>query len=349
MRSSVNEEGRTRVRQRYVVSSPVAGALRRIPFKAGAAVESTNMVVAVIDPILPSPLDARSRTAAQARRDAAAANADKARTAHAFALRERRRYEGLHEQKAISTQDLENTQSREEAASRELAARESLLREAEAELAEFNAGPTAGARSNLPPVEIRAPATGRILRVLEENTRTVAAGTPLLEIGDPTDLEVVIEVLSRDGAQIVPGTPIELEQWGGSRPLEARTRLIEPSAFTKISALGVEEQRVNIIADLVTPPSERGTLGDQFRVEARIFTWQTNNTLKLPTGALFRHGPSWAVFTLDHGRARLRTVETGKLGDMETEIRSGVAEGEEVLLYPGDRVQEGTPVRRIQL
>ena len=156
------------------------------------------------------------------------------------------------------------------------------------------------------PKEVKAPATGRVLEVIEENARTVAAGAPLLEIGDPTDLEVVVEVLSRDGAAIAPGSKVEFEQWGGaeSAALIGRVRLVEPAAFTKVSALGVEEQRVRVIADLLTPPEQRRSLGDNFRVEARIIIWETDKALKVPSGALFRRGDQWATFVLAEGRAR---------------------------------------------
>jgi len=185
--------------------------------------------------------------------------------------------------------------------------------------------------------------------VFEESTRPVTSGTPLLEVGDPADLEVVIEVLSRDGAVIEPGAKVELEQWGGSKPLEAKVRLVEPAAFTKISALGVEEQRVNVIADLVTPPELRANLGDNFRVEARIITWETNATLKAPSGAFFRRGAQWETFVVEGGRARLRKVTVGRSSGTEMQILDCLKEGEEVILYPGDRIHDGQRVRQIRI
>jgi HlyD family secretion protein len=172
---------------------------------------------------------------------------------------------------------------------------------------------------------------------------------PLLEVGDPTDLEVVVEVLSRDGAVIEPGAKVELEQWGGSKPLEARVRLVEPAAFTKISALGVEEQRVNVIADLVTPPESRANLGDSFRVEARIVTWETNQTLKAAAGAFFRRGEQWETFVLEGGRARLRKVTLGRSSGTEMQILDGLKDGDEVIVYPGDRIRDGQRVRPIKI
>jgi HlyD family secretion protein len=348
LRTTVNEEGKTRIRQRYTVSAPVTGHLRRIPFKAGAEIETLPATVAVIDPLSPALLDARTRSLAEARRDTAAAQSEKARAAQHFAASELRRIEKLRQASTVSEQDLENAQWREISSSRELAAAESALREAEAELQEFTFSTGAGTNSVRSPVPVNAPTQGRVLRVFEESSRVVTAGMPLLEMGDPTDLEVVIECLSRDGAMIHPGTPVELEHWGGRRPLKARVRLVEPAAFTKVSALGVEEQRVNVVADLLTPPGERGNLGDQFRVEARIITWQSDRALKVPAGALFRRGQQWCTFVLQNGRAHLRLVTPGHTGDSESEITDGLREGEEVILYPGDRVTDGLRVRPLK-
>ena len=239
LRATVNEEGKTRIKQRYVVAAPVAGHLRRIPFKPGATVEAGKTVLAVIDPVSPAMLDARNRALAEARRDTAAANLDRAREAQRFAANELRRIEKLFADKSVSQQDLENAQWRETAAAKDLTVAESALRQAETELKEFPVGPTSAANEVRAPVEVTSPASGRILHVFEESTRVVPAGTPLLDVGDPADLEAVIEVLSRDGAAIAPGAKVELEQWGGGAPLAGRVRLVEPAAFLKISALGV--------------------------------------------------------------------------------------------------------------
>ena len=344
LRTSINEEGKTRIRHRYVVSAPVAGQLRRIPFKAGAAI-SSNQIVAVIDPLPPALLDARTRTLAEARRDTAAAQLERARAAHKFAAIELRRSESLRESKTVSDQDLEQAQWRETSTARDLTAAESTLREAEAEIAEFSTA----ALSHRPPVEMKAPIDGRVLRVFEESSRVVLSGAPLVEVGDPADLEVLIEVLSRDGAMLAPGTPVELEQWGGGEPLQAQVRFVEPAAFTKVSALGVEEQRVYVVADLLTPPAQRGNLGDNFRVEARIITWQTARTLKTSSGALFRRGEQWNAYVLVAGRVQLRPVKIGRSSGLETEILEGLKEGDEVILYPGDRVKAGHRVKSVKL
>jgi HlyD family secretion protein len=345
LRATVNEEGKTRIKQRYTVSAPVTGQLRRIELKPGAEVRAGDTVVAVIDPLSPSMLDARSRTLAEAKRDTARANLEKAKLAHQFATSELRRFEKLYADKSISVQELEPVQWREASTARDQVAAESALRQSEAELAEFAPNTEAAAQACRAPTEVKAPASGRVLRVVEESARVIAAGAPLMEVGDPADLEAVIEVLSRDGAAITPGTKVELEQWGGGNPLKARVRLVEPAAFTKVSALGVEEQRVNVVVDILTPPQERPSLGDAFRVEASIIMWESDHALKVPSGALFRRGSQWAAFVLDGSRTRLRLVKVGKSSATETEILDGLKAGDEVILYPGDRVHEGSRVK----
>jgi HlyD family secretion protein len=342
----VNEEGKTRIKQRYVVSAPVAGQLRRIPFKAGAEARAGETIIAVIDPPAPSVLDARTRASTEARRDTAAANLERARAQHRFAQLELQRSEKLAADKTLSDQQLENAQWRETAAAKEMAAAESALRQAEVELAEFAGTSSSGMP---PPIEVKAPASGRVLRVFEESSRTVGVGTPLVEVGDPFDLEVVVEMLSRDGAAVGPGTRVLLEQWGGETPLEGRVRLVEPAAFTKISALGVEEQRVNVVADILTPVEQRRSLGDNFRVEARVIVWESDRTLKVPSGALFRRGSQWGAFVISDGRAHFRQVQVGRSSGAETQVFSGLQEGEQVILYPGDRIQQGARVKRIQV
>jgi HlyD family secretion protein len=348
LRATVNEEGKTRIKQRFVVAAPVTGQLRRIPFKAGAKVTASETTVAIIDPLSPTLLDARSRSSTKAKRDTALANLEKARMAHTFAASELHRSEKLYQDKTISIQEMESIQMRETSAAKEEAAATSALRQAEAELAEFGATDPAATNETCSAREVKAPASGRVLRVFEENSRVVTAGTPLVEIGDPQDLEVVIEVLSRDGAAIPPGAAVEFEQWGGTEPLLGKVRLVEPAAFTKISALGVEEQRVNVIADLLTPPNQRSSVGDSFRVEARIIVWEANDALKVPAGALFRQGAQWAAFALRDGKARLQPVKVGRSSGTETQVIEGLEPGATVILYPSSGVADGqkvTPIR----
>lgn len=346
LRVTVNEEGKTRIRQRYQVSAPVSGQLRRIPFKAGATVHAGDLL-AEIDPTAPSPIDARSRASLEARRETASAQLDKARATRAYAATELVRSTRLHREGTVSDQELEAAQWRDLSSDRELAAAQSTVREVEAELARFDLTPAAATATE--PARIQSPITGRVLWVFEESSRVVAPGTPLLELGDPTDLEVVIEVLSRDGATIQPGTRVLLEQWGGKTALEATVRLVEPAAFLKVSALGVEEQRVNVIADIVTPLEQRTGLGDSFRVEGRIVTWENPDVLKVPTGALFRQGSDWAAFVLEKGRAQIRNLSVGASNGTEAQILEGLREGEVVVVYPGDRVKAGLRVQPIQV
>jgi HlyD family secretion protein len=350
LRATLNEEGKTRIKQRYVISAPVTGQLRRIPYKAGAEVQAGETVLAIIDPLPPTLLDARARLMAEARRDTAAANLEKARAAHLFASNELKRSEKLYATKDISIEGLETAQWRETAAAKEETAAESALRQAEVELEEFNAVDS-GSRLPRPPKELKSPVSGRVLRVFEENSRVVTAGTPLLEVGEPTNLEVVIDVLSRDGAAIQPGAKVEFDQWSGAEtpPLFGQVRLVEPAAFTKVSALGVEEQRVNVIADLITPPEKRPNVGDNFRVEARIIVWDTDHALKVPIGALFRQADQWAAFVLSDGHARLRLLTIGRSSGAETQILEGLKEGDAVILYPGSRVHDGQRVKPIKI
>ena len=346
LRTTVNEEGKTRIRHRYVISSPVTGELRRIPFLAGALIDSTQTVVAVIDPAASALLDKRSRQLAEAARDNAAAQLEHARGAQQFADSELRRNQALFADKDLSARDLEQFQWLADAATHDFTAAQAALRQAEAQLSGFDEKAT---NNPAAAIELHSPVTGSALTIYEPSARTVTAGTPLLEIGDPTDLDVIIEVLSRDGAIIQPGTPVELDQWGGPQPLQARVSYVEPAAFTKVSALGVEEQRVYVVADLLTPPDQRGNLGDNFRVEAGIITWQNEQALKAPSGALFRHGDQWSTYVLADGRAQLRPVKVGHASDTETEILDGLKAGDQVILYPGDRIKDGQRVSVVKL
>ena len=342
LRATVSEEGKTRIRQRYVVSSPVTGQLRRVPFKPGAPVTAGD-VVAVIEPMAASPLDTRSRALAEARRDSAVATLEKTRASYALAANELNRMARMLSEKTVSPQDFESVQMRETTASREVVAAEGALRAAVAELAVV--GP-----DTVPSlIEVRAPTVGRVLHVFQESERPVTAGTPLLDVGDPADLEVVIELLSRDGAALAAGARVELEQWGGPQPLAARVRLVEPAAFTKISALGVEEQRVNVVADIITPVAERAALGDNFRVEARVIVWETENTLKVPVSALFRHGNESAAYVVRGGKAVIVPVVVGRSSGSEVQILKGLTAGDEVILYPGDRISDGQRVKPVKI
>lgn len=353
---TIDEEGQTRVINRYVISSPVAGHLRRIELRPGAPVTAGRTAVAVLETSGADLLDASAIAQAQARvrgaesaREQAAAQQERAAASLALARAELERTRQLAGQGIISQRDLDIAITRERTAAQEERAAGFGLSVAEHELEQARAiltrgAPDAGTGATL---EITSPISGRVLRVMQESARPVTPGLPLLEVGDPTDLEVRIEVLSRDGVAIETGARVILEQWGGSNPLEARVRLVEPAAFTKVSALGVEEQRVYVIADFVDPADTRASLGDGYRVEARIVRWSSDETLQVPAGALFQREGIWQTFVIEGGRARLRTVTPGHSNGVQTEIVDGLAEGEEVIVYPGDRVDDGSRVRGI--
>ncbi len=193
--------------------------------------------------------------------------------------------------------------------------------------------------------EIYSPITGRVLRVLQESATVVSPGTPLIEVGDPTDLEVVVDVLSSDAVKITEGTDVRLERWGGEETLNGTVRLVEPAAFTKLSALGVEEQRVNVIIDLVEPVEERKTLGDGYRVEARIVVWREADVAKVPSAALFREQGEWAVFVVDESRlARLTHVQLGKQNDEYAQVVGGLNAGDTVVMHPSDKLDDGVKI-----
>ena len=356
---TVDEEGQTRVRNRYVVASPAGGHLRRIDLKAGAAVEAGVTVLAVLETGGADLLDARSLAQAQARVrgvESARDQAEARRTLAAATLKQAqadlKRAQTLSAQNIISHQELEVALTNERVAAQEERAAGFALQIASYELEQARAvliRAQPGEGGDNATLQIVSPVSGRVLRVMQESARTVPAGTPLLEVGDPTDLEVRIDVLSRDGVAISPGAKVLLEQWGGDRPLEARVRLVEPSAFTKISALGVEEQRVYVIADFVDPVEKRPTLGDAYRVEARVVRWSADNVLRVPAGALFQREGAWQTYVAEGRRAKLRTVKTGQTNGIETEITEGLTEGDQVIVYPGDRVTDGSRVRGLDV
>jgi HlyD family secretion protein len=302
-------------------------------------------------------LDARSQAQAEARvraaeaaQEAALANRSRAEAAARMYAADFERVKALREQEVLSAQEFDTAQMRTETAAQDVRAAEFGLKVAKFELQQARALLTRGqAGAGAEPLIITSPVSGRILRVFQESARVVPAGFALMEVGDPTDLEARIEVLSRDGVAILPGARVLLEQWGGSQPLNARVRLVEPSAFTKISALGVEEQRVYVIADFTDPIEQRATLGDSYRVEARIVTWENPDTLRAAAGALFQRAGEWQTFAVEAGRAHLRTVTVGRSNGILTEIRGGLEEGAQLVVYPGDKVEDGTRVTPLMI
>ena len=349
---TVDEDGKTRLKERYVVAAPLAGRLQRIELKAGDSVRAGNTVVASIEPTDPALLDPRARAEAEARVRAAEAKLkqagpelERSLTAMQFAESKIARIRQLYDSKAATKEEVEEREllfrtMSEEYKSKKFA--EDIAR-FELELAQAALVRTQPDATN-GHFEIHAPITGRVLRVHQESATIITPGTQLLELGDPGELEVAIDVLSNDAVQIKPGAKVYLEQWGGEKPLVAAVRLVEPQAFTKISALGVEEQRVYVIADFVDPPATRGTLGDQYRVEARIVIWEGDNVLRVPTSALFREGEEWSVFVVENNRAVLTPVKIGRRNALDAEVLDGLSEGQRVVLYPSDKTQHGVAV-----
>jgi HlyD family secretion protein len=356
LRISVDEEGRTRIKERYVVSTPLAGNLSRIVLEAGQPVQAGKTLIAIVEPTDPTLLDDRALAesearvkAAEATRERTRAVLERARQEHEFAQVELERQKNLLRTKTIATQVYDAAAYKERMAQQDVRAAEFAVQIAEFELEQARAAlvhTRRPAQSAPSPArfEIRAPVDGRVLRVIQESATVVSPGTPLVEVGDPNDLEVLVDVLSRDAVRIHPGDRVLLERWGGDEPLHGRVRLVEPSGFTKVSALGVEEQRVNVLIDFSDPPAKRAGLGDGFRVEARIVVWEKPAVLEVPAGALFRDGDGWAVFRVEDGRARRRRVVTGRSNGLQTQVLDGLAEGDEVVVHPGDRVADGVRI-----
>lgn len=356
---TVNEDGKTRIRERYVVSTPLAGQLQRIELKAGDEVTAGRTVLATILPEDPRLLDPRERAQAEARVSAAEAAVSRAQTditaaevAEEIAESQYERIRRLRERNATTEQQFEEAMLQMRARQEERRAAEFSLQIAKFELEQARAALQRfdSSAPNQPPgetwhFEIRSPISGRVLRVLQESAAVLPAGTELLELGDPRNLELEVDVLSTDAVKIEPGDKMLLEHWGGDEPLTGVVRLVEPAAFTKISALGVEEQRVFVIGDLTGSEAQRSRLGDAFRFEARIVVWEDDDVLLVPTAALFRQANDWAVFVVEQNRARLRTVRLGQRNSDAAQLLEGLAEGERVIVYPGDRVQDGVAVQ----
>lgn len=349
----VRDEGRTRVREAFVVSAPLAGRLLRVGNRAGETV-TAGQVVATIEPSDPTLLDERTRREMQAAARSAEAALALAREEQkrldaqlAHARRESDRIEQLAATGFASRSALDRARlDLASAVADSNAARASVgVRTAELEVARTRLITPDQIGSGGRSVEIRAPASGRVLRVMQESESVVNGGAPILEIGDPGGLEVVAEFLSSDAVQVRPGADALIDAWGGPA-LRGRVRQVEPFGFLKISALGVEEQRVNVVIDLLAPPPTGAGLGHGYRVEAAVTTWRGRNVLRVPVGALFRREGEWAVFRVEDGRARLRRVEAGHNNGEFVEIGSGLSEGDVVVLHPDRALSDGDRVRR---
>ncbi len=351
---TVEDEGKTRVRERYVVSAPVAGYARRIDLKAGDAV-SKGQVLAVIEPARSAPLDPRAQAQALAQERAAEAalavaqnNAHSAEAAAQLARQELARAETLRKSNFISAQALDTARSSETRARAAAQAAQYAVTVARFDLETARAAASTvhlQAGNKAAALQVRAPVAGQVLKVLHESEGAVAAGQPLIEVGNPQSLEVEVEVLSTQAVKILPGSRVMLDRWGSDKPVEGTVRTVEPSGHTKISALGVEEQRVWVIVDFTSPRQAWQRLGDGYRVEARFVLWQGDNVLQVPSSALFRNGKGWAVFRVEQGRARLTPVEIGQRAGLATQVLSGLAVGDRVVSHPDETISDGVRVR----
>jgi HlyD family secretion protein len=355
MQVTVTAEGITRVRDPYLVTAPLTGIAARSPVDVGDTVTMDTTVVARIRPARPAFLDARARlqaeaavTEAEAALSVAEANLARARGDLGHAEAELERNRALTERGVMARQMLEDAQVARDVAASAVAAAQSAVdlqkatvQRMQAQLVEPDSQPQ---RDDACCVDVLAPQSGTVLSVENLSERLVLAGTALLTIGDLADLEIEVDLLSSDAVRIAPGARAFVERWGGDEVLEARVRQIDPSGFTKVSALGIEEQRVRLRLDIVTPLNRRRGLGDQYRVFLRLVVWEADGVLQIPVSALFRSDGGWAVFRKVDGRAVLTPVEIGRQTTLDAQVLSGLAEGDRVVAFPGNEVDDGTRI-----
>jgi HlyD family secretion protein len=352
---TVDEEGKTRVRERYVIAAPVTGQARRITLKVGDPVNA-GQVVALIDPAPSASLDPRARAQAVAQVQAAQASLSAARENARAAVADAKlaeldfaRAQSLGQDKFVSQAAVDQAHARLQASQATREAAEFSVQVARHEVDVARAALTqATARARGVPAEtlpVTAPVAGDVLSVPHESEGVVQAGQPLLEVGNPRSLEVVVEVLSTAAVKIGVGTRVLLDRWGGAQPLEGRVRVVEPAGFTKVSALGVEEQRVRVLADITSPAEQWQRLGDGYRVEASFVIWHGDDLLLAPTSALFRHKDGWAVFVAKEGRACLTPVQIGQRNGLIAQVLQGLRAGDLVIAHPNDKIADGVEVK----
>jgi len=351
---TVEDDGMTRVREVYTVSAPISGKMLRPPQKVGDEVIAGKTAVAVLQPTDPQFLDVRTQRVNQAAVDAAEAAVDlaeaqvgQAKSQLTFAQGDLRRATELAARQTIAERTLDKARLDNATAEAMLASaiatlevRRQELESARARLMQPGQG-SADAASCC--IRVPAPVSGRVLRILAESEQVVQAGAPLIELGDPGDLEVTVDLLSRDAVRVAASATARIENWGGEA-LNARVRRIDPAGFTKVSALGIEEQRVKVVLDLIDPPERWQRLGHGFRTVVRITVWRGENVPLIPLSALFRSGDAWAAFAVENGRARRRVVEIGERNLRHARLIAGLSEGDKVVLHPSDRIADGTRV-----
>lgn len=349
---TVEEEGRTRVRDRYVVSAPLPGRMLRIELEPGDPVVAGKTMLAQFQPTDPALLDVRTRTELEARTRAAEAAVGSARSEReriqselAFAQSELKRFRALVEERVLAPRELEAAERQVQSLQRALQSADFNARTAQHQVEVARASliqTRSGGSSRIP---LYSPVNGVVLRRLQESEAVVPTGQPLIEVGRLDDLEIVSDLLSSAAVKVQPGQPVSIEQWGGERALRGRVRRVEPSGFTKISALGVEEQRVNVIVDFDEPRAVWQSMGDGYRVEVRIIVWHKDDVLKVPTSSLFRHEGKWAVYKVENGTAVRQLVEIGQRNGLEAEVLSGIAAGQQIIVYPSDAITDGARVQ----
>ncbi|MET0028452.1 MAG: HlyD family efflux transporter periplasmic adaptor subunit [Candidatus Thiodiazotropha sp.] len=350
---TVDEEGETRVRDIFVLSAPISGRALRIDAEVGDAVQAEQTLLAEIEPIDPTLLDPRSEAqaradiqAAEANRVLAEASVKEAQVELEFALKELQRSRKLRQDAMISARELESAELTYETRLAALDTARANRQARQAELTRAKAqliSPTAprDPSDDCQCVPIRAPIDGQILKIVHKSAGVVSAGEPLLEIGNPADLEIVSDLLSSDAVKVRPGQKVLIENWGGDETLEGVVRRVEPFGFTKVSALGIEEQRVNVIVDFTSPRESWSRIAHGYQVELRIILWQGESVLTLPLTALFREGNDWAVFVEEDGKASLRRIKIGRRTGLEAEVLEGVAAQERVVIHPGEQITDG--------
>jgi HlyD family secretion protein len=352
---TVDEEGKTRVRERYVVAAPVTGQARRITLKVGHAV-TAGQVVAFIDPAPAASLDPRTRAQAAARVEAAQSSlkvaGENARSAAAeskLAEQELSRTESLAREKFVSQAAVDQVRARLQAGQATRQAAEYSVQvarhEVDAARAALMRASTLARGGPAETIKVIAPVAGHVLAVPHESEGVVQPGQALVEIGNPQSLEVVVEVLSTAAVKIKEGARVLLDRWGGEQTLEGRVRVVEPAGFTKVSALGVEEQRVRVIADITSPEAQWRQLGDGYRVEASFVLWQGDDLLLVPTSALFRYKDGWAIFVAKEGRAHQTPVKIGQRNGLNAQVLEGLKAGDQVIAHPDDKIADGVKVK----
>lgn len=349
---TVDEDGYTRVKDRYTVSAPLGGNVARIALAPGDTIEE-GAIVAHVLPVAAPLMDPRRRAEAQARVSGALAaqrqtrsTISRAEASLELAETEVGRTRGLAQSGAASAQSLDRAEVTRRTRSEELTSARFGARVAayELQMARAALGRHGSQTTEQEQLEIPSPVGGRVLRVILESEGVVQPGTPLLEVGDPTALEIVVDVLTSDAVHIEPGARVRVERWGGEAALEGHVRLVEPSAFSHVSALGVQERRVNVIIDLDTDSDVWQGLGDGYRVEARIVVWRADDVVRAPSSAAFRHDEGWAVFVVEGELARLTPIEVGRRGGLQVEVQSGLRAGDRVIVHPSDQVSDGLVV-----